>query len=180
MVAQRGVTALVSLSTVPDETPLDRLRRARLLRRIFLAAVALAVLLGLVGVLGVRSATTSATGGGFELEVTYAAVGRPGLSVPWSARIRRAGGFDGPIVLATSSSYFDLFDENSLDPDPSKSTSDGEWTIWEFDPPDGDTFEVSLDTRMGPNEHWGSSGETAVLVNGTPAVSVKYRTRVMP
>ncbi|MGH9178799.1 MAG: hypothetical protein ACRD0N_09640 [Acidimicrobiales bacterium] len=152
-----------------------------MLRRLFLAAVALAVFLGLVGVLGVRSGTTSASGGGFELEVTYPAVGRPGLSVPWSATVRRAGGFDGPVVLATSAGYFDLFDENSLDPGPAKSTSDGEWIIWEFDPPErGDTFEVSLDTRMGPNEHWGKSAETAVLVNGTPAVSVTYRTRVMP
>ena len=171
----------MSLSTVPDEVPLDQLARARTLRRLFLGAVALAVLLGLVGVFGVRSATTRASGGGFELEVTYPAMARPGLSVPWSATVRRAGGFDGPIVLATSASYFDLFDENSVDPDPAKSTSDGEWIIWEFDPPEtGDTFEVSLDTRMGPNEHWGASGETAVLVDGTPAVSARYRTRVMP
>ena len=171
----------MSLSTVPDETPLQRLVRARILRRLFMAAVALAVVLGLVGVFGVRTGTVAASSGGYELEVAYPAVGRPGLSVPWSVTVRRAGGFDGPIVLATSAAYFDLFDENSLDPDPAKSTSDGEWLMWEFDPPQtGDTFEVSLDTRMGPNEHWGKRGETAVLVDGTPVVSVSYRTRVLP
>lgn len=171
----------MSLSTIPAEIPPGRLRRARLARRAFLAAVVVVVVLGAAGVFGVRTGTAEATGGGFELELRYPSVARPGLAVPWSVTVRAPGGFDGPVVLASRSDYLDMFDENSLDPDPESSTSDGERTIWEFAPPeDGDTLEVSLDTRMGPNIHWGRKGETALLVDGEPVVSVRYRTWVMP
>ncbi len=171
----------MALSTMPAEVPYGRQRRARAVRRTFLSALAVFVLLGATGVFGVRTGTAASSGGGYELEVRYPKMSRPGLAVPWSVVVRHPGGFDGPIVLASTAQYFDLFDENSLDPDPDMSTSDGERIIWEFAPPEaGDTFEVSLDTRTGPNVQWGSVGETAVLVDGEPVVSVRYRTRVMP
>lgn len=177
----QGNAVSVSLSTVPVEVPFGRQRRARALRRTFLAALAIFVVLGALGAFGVRTGTAASSGGGYELEVRYPKVARPGLAVPWSVVVRRAGGFDGPIVMASTARYFDLFDENSLNPDPDMSTSDGARIIWEFSPPEaGDTFEVSLDTRTGPNVQWGSVGETAVLVDGEPVVSVRYRTRVMP
>ncbi|MGQ0519530.1 MAG: hypothetical protein ACT4PX_00080 [Actinomycetota bacterium] len=171
----------MSRSTVPAEVPLGALRRARMARRAFLTFVAVFVALGAVGVFGVRTGTARSSGGGYTVEVRYPEVARPGLSVPWSVTVHRRGGFDGPITLASTASYFDLFDENSLDPDPSSSTSDGERVLWEFETPDaGDTVEVSLDTRMGPNVQWGARGETAVLVDGEPVASVAYRTWVMP
>ncbi len=171
----------MSLSTIPAEVPLDALRRARVARRAFLTFVAVFVALGTIGVFGVRSGTVRSSGGGYTLEVRYPEVARPGLSVPWSVTIRHPGGFDGPLTLASTASYFDLFDENSLDPDPDASTSDGERVLWEFETPEsGDTMEVSLDTRMGPNVQWGTRGQTAVLVDGKPVASVEYRTWVMP
>lgn len=151
------------------------------MRRAFLGLVFVFVALGLLGVFGVRTATVRASGGGYELEVRYARVARSGLAVPWSVTIHRAGGFDGPVTLASTSSYFDLFDENSLEPDPESSTTDGERVIWELSPPEeGDTMEVSLDTRVGPNVQVGTSGSTAVLVEGRPVVQVRYKTWVMP
>ena len=152
-----------------------------MLRRLFLAFLFLFLLAGLLGLFGVKTATVRAEGGGYELEVRYAKVARPGLSVPWVVTIRHPGGFDGPVTLTTNAAYFDLLDENSFDPDPESSTADGEIMIWEFEPPEeGDTLEVSLDTRMGPNVQWGASATTAVVENGQQVVSVDYKTWVMP
>ena len=146
-----------------------------------MAVLCLFLLGGLLGVFGVRTATKKATGGGYEIEVRYARVARPGLSVPWSVTIRRPGGFEGPLVLTTTSQYFDLFDENAFEPEPESVTTDGERVIWQFTPPEqGDTLEVSLDTRVGPNVQWGSSATTAVLENGEPVVEVEYRTWIAP
>lgn len=150
-------------------------------RRGFIVALVLFLSAGVLGVFGVRTGTVAAAGGGYELRVRYATVARPGLAVPWEVTIRRPGGFDGPVTLATDDAYFDLFDENSFDPEPTSTLSDGRRLIWEFDPPpDSDTMTVSLDTRTGPNTQWGDSATTEILEGGRPVVAVTYRTRVMP
>ena len=172
---------MVELPTVPDDLSLERARRGRAARRVFLVVLCLFLALGALGFLGVRSRTVKASGGGYELEVVYAQFARPGLAVPWSVTVRRPGGFQGPVTIASTDSYFDLFDENSLDPDPDSSSSDGDRIIWEFAPPEqGDTMTVSLDTRVGPNVQWGGTGETSVLDGGQPVATVRYRTYVMP
>lgn len=166
---------------MPTEVPLERAKRARAVRRVFFVVLCLFLLAGLLGVLGVKTGTVGAEGGGYQLEVRYAKVARPGLSVPWAVTIRRPGGFDGPVTLTTNATYFDLFDENSFDPDPVSTTSDGDRLIWEFEPPEGgDTMEVSLDTRVGPNVQLGTSGTTEILENGEPVVAVEYKTWIMP
>lgn len=168
-------------STIPPERPIERIRRARALRRAFLVLLFAFVAAGLFGVFGVRTATVRAEGGGYELEVRYAKVARPGLSVPWAVTIRRPGGFDGPVTLTTTAAYFDLLDENAFDPDPTSSTADGDDMIWEFEPPEaGDTLEISLDTRVGPNVQWGKSATTAVLEDGQPVVAIEYSTWIVP
>lgn len=168
-------------ATVPDDLSLDRARRARTLRRLFIAALCVFLALGAVGALGVRSTTVKTTGGGYELEVRYAQVARPGLAAPWSVMVRRPGGFTGPVTIASDDRYFDIFDENSLDPDPDSATSDGERIIWEFSPPEqGDTMTISLDTRIGPNVQWGREGTTSVVEGGRPVATVTYRTIVLP
>ena len=151
------------------------------MRRLFVAALCVFLLAGLLGLLGVRTATEQAEGGGYELAVRYARIARPGLSVPWAVTIRHPGGFDGPVTLTTNSSYFHLFDENAFEPEPESVTTDGELVFWEFTPPEqGDTMEVSLDTRVGPNVQWGETGRTAIVQDGRPVVEVEYETWVLP
>jgi hypothetical protein len=48
------------------------------------------------------------------------------------ARGPAAGGFNGPVTIATTGDYFDLFVENGLDPDPEAATTSGDLLIWEF------------------------------------------------
>jgi hypothetical protein len=169
-------------STEPEPVAEARVRRWRSLRRLFFVGLCLFLGLGLLEVYGVRTSETSATGGGYELTVSYATVSRPGLATPWSAEIRRPGGFDGPVTVTTTSDYIEAFDENSLDPEPSSATTDADRIIWEFDPPpEGDTLTISLDARIEPSVQLQRvTGVTEVLEQDEPVVSVRYRTWVMP
>lgn len=138
------------------------------------------VVLALSGLLGVRSATTSTEmADGTAVEVHYGRITRPGLATPWAVTVHRAGGFSGPIVVRSTSAYFDLFDENALDPDAAAATQDGEMIIWEFDPPPGDTFRVSFDARIEPGAQWGRGATTEVEVDGDVA-TLSYYTWVLP
>lgn len=166
--------------TAPEEPNLLPSRRARTLRRLFMAVLVGVLAVGLAGWLGVRSATATASGQGYELTVTYGQVSRPGLATPWSLEIRHPGGFDGPVTVSTNTEYLDLFDENGFDPQPSKTTATPDEVIWQFEPPDGDTLGVSLDARIEPGVQWGRTGETSVLVDGEPVVTAKYKTWILP
>lgn len=166
--------------TAPEEPEVARSRRARTLRRVFMTLLAAFIALGLTGRLGVHTATTTASRDGYELTVTYAKVSRPGLPTPWSLELRRAGGFDGPITISTSSAYFELFDENGFDPQPSRTTATADEVIWEFEPPPGDTLGVFFDARIEPGMQSGESGRTSVWENGRRVVTAGYRTWLMP
>jgi hypothetical protein len=166
--------------TTPEETDLGRARQARAVRRVFLTLLAIFIALGLAGRLGVRTRTVKAAGGGYELTVIYGQVTRPGLPTPWSFTVRRPGGFEGPVTVATTHRYLDMFDENGFDPEPTSSTATERYLIWEFEAPPGDTLSVSLDARIEPSLQWGRSGETAVLENGRQVVAARYKTWVMP
>ncbi len=173
------------MTTYPPPPDIHAMRRGRLGRRLFTAALVVFLGLGLLGAYGVRTREARATGGGYEVTVTYARVSRPGLATPWSVEIRRPGGFgSGPVRVAVTSSYFDAFDENGLDPDPASSYSDGEWTVWEYGtpPPPGDVMTVSFDARIEPGVQLTTvRGAMAVLdTTGADVVGVDFRTFVLP
>lgn len=172
-----------STSTAPEELSLSRVRRVRMLRRLFVLLLTLFLAAGLAGVFGVKSGTVSASGGGYDLALTYARTARPGIAVPWTVEIHHAGGFKGKTVqVSTTGAYLGLLDRNSLDPDPSSATTTSDSVIWEFDAPKGDTLTVTLDARIAPSVQslWPPAGQTSVLDKGKPVVSVHYRTRVWP
>jgi len=172
-----------SIPTEPTPTKIPRQLRARAVRRIFVAALGLFLALGALGFYGVRTTTSSATGSGYELEVRYASVSRPGLATPWSFEVRRQGGFPDGLTVAVTSSYFDAFDENGLGPAPVEETTDGKRTIWRFGPSVGDVLAVSFDARIEPGVQLTRlGGQVEVLdgATGPSAVTVAFRTWVMP
>ena len=170
-----------STSTVGDlDAGTGPLIRARNMRRVFIVALVVFLAAGATNLLGVRVGRASASSGGYDLTVRYGRVTRPALSTPWEVRIHSADGFDGPVTVRTTADYFGLFDENGLNPDPSKSTATPVWIIWEFDPPDGKTLAISYDARIGPDVQRGRDATTAVLVDGVVVVQVHYRTTVLP
>ena len=152
------------------------------MRRAFLAALSLFVAVGLLGLLGPHHRDVVATGQGYELTVRYADRSRPGLGTRWTAQIRAAGGFDGPVTLATTAVYFDLFDEHGLDPEPASATTSGDFLVWEFEPPVGDVLTVSFDGRIEPGTQspWPAPAHTRLIVDGALVAEVSYRTRVFP
>ena len=167
--------------TTPEWGGVAQARRGRSLRRVLLVVFSTVLVLGATGVLGVRRGTAAASGGGYDLSVTYPRVTRAGHAVPLSVEVRKPGGFgDEPVTISISSGYFALFDENGVQPSPSKETATGVDLIWEFDPPPGDTLRVYFDTRTGPNRQRGARGVFAVLDGDAPVVSVRIRTLVMP
>lgn len=167
-------------STAPPRVPLPRLRRYRLYRRLGVGSVAVVVGLGLGGVLGVRPGTASDSAAGYDLRVTYAAVTRPGLATVWEAVVRHEGGFDGPIGLATTATYFDGFDFNQMYPEPDSMSQLGGSILMTFEPPDGEVLHVRLDARTTPTFHVGTRARTELSIDGLPVVGVSYRTTVMP
>jgi len=169
--------------TAPKGTDIEKLRRSRLVRRLFITGLVVFLVLGMLNVFGVRTREKSASGGGIELTVRYSTVSRPGLATPWSVEVTQPGGFPDGVTLAVTSSYFDGFDENGLDPAPEEETNDGERTIWRFGSSAGDTLTVSFDARIEPGVQLARlKGSVSVLAgpSSPPAVTVDFATLVMP
>lgn len=137
------------------------------------------VLLGLSGAFGVRTRTTIATSGPLRVELHHAVVARPALAVPYRLTIHRDQGFDDPIEVRIPTSYLASFDENGTQPQPDSATTDSRYTIWEFEPPDGNVLTVWLDTRIEPSVQWRRNGATTV-VTGTESVTIDHPLWVLP
>lgn len=135
------------------------------------------------GAFGVRSDEVTATGGGYQLTVAYAQVTRPGVGTPWIIEVRHPGGFPtGLVTVAVTSEYADAFEELQPVPDPLESVTDRSRTIWSFQPPaESDTMTISLSGRIQPSLQLVTKrAVTSVLVDGRPAVSVRFRTFITP
>ena len=166
--------------TVPDELPLRRLRRARALRRAYVAAITALVVLGLAGFAGQRTVTVRSDRDGWALEVRHVARTRAGMPADMRFVVRRDGGFDGPITLAISASYMELLDDHGLMPEPSAATADDRFIEMEFDPPDGETFQLLYKGRIGTDVQRGREGVVAILEGDAPVVTVDIATGVLP
>jgi hypothetical protein len=167
-------------STLDDVRPVERGPRPTLVRRLLVGLLTVIVLAGAAGLFGVRSSEATASNAGWTVSVTYASVARAGLDVPWTVAVRREGGFTGPVTLAVTADYFDIYEEQGLDPTPATETSDGERLIWTFDLPPGDTLAVDFDAYIQPSSQLGASGEVAVLDGGVPVVTVPFGTWLVP
>ena len=107
---------------------------------------------GVLGVYGVRTRETQATGGGYELTVTYTErhPARAGHAVggrdPPPGRLRRRAGDRGRHRRPTSTPSTRTA---STPTRPSRSAT-ASARIWRFEPPAGDVMTVSFDARIEP------------------------------
>jgi hypothetical protein len=169
------------IGTLPAHRDPERSRRGRNIRRVGIVALTIFVMTGLFGLFGPRSSDVSATGGGYRLDVRYAQITRSGLVAPLRVRVVHPEGFDGPITLAFSKDIFDHFDFQNWYPNPSAETASPLRLEYEFDPPSGDAFELTLDVRVGPTQppsahrYW-----VAVVADGSDVARVNFRMVVTP
>lgn len=166
--------------TEPPELPQKSIARAAGLRRVMTAVLFAFVVAGGLAFFGMRDDTVTSTGAGYTLTVDHATVTRPGLETPWTAHIKKAGGFSGTVQLRTDAAYFDMFDVNEFDTQPDTTRRDGKYEVMEFQQPVGEELVVALDGRLSPSTQSGLSATTTLLVDGVKVTQVKYRTRVMP
>lgn len=158
-------------------------RAALWLRRAFLGLVALSLVGALLGALGDRTETATATSadGRWTLSLLHASVARAGLDVPWEVTVTRSGGFEGPVVLGVTGSYFDLYETQGFRPEPAASYRDGSTLFLEFEPPpSGDVLVVAYDAYIQPASRQGTSGTVAVRSGDEVLVSLDFTTNLLP
>jgi hypothetical protein len=169
------------ITTLPDEPDLSTVVRARWLRRLGATVLVLFVVAGAIGAFGTRTTTKTVEGNGYRVTVTYPSHSRPGHAVRFKVAIHADQGFTDPIRIRMAATYFELFDENAFDPDADAQTMDPQYSYLEYGPPPGNDFLISSDTRIEPSRQRGESGSVSVLDDqGTPLVTVGFRTRIWP
>ncbi|WP_299445947.1 hypothetical protein [uncultured Phycicoccus sp.] len=161
------------------ETP-GQGRTALRWRRSFVALLVAFVLAGTTGLLGVRTTTISAAEDGWEISVEHATIARAGLDVPWTVTLTHDAGFDGDVTLAVTGDYFDIYESQGFNPEPSDETRDGDTRFLTFSPPAGRTLVVSYDAYIQPSAQLGRSGTVAVVVDGRRLAPVGFRTVLLP
>ncbi len=168
-------------STLADVRPASAGARPVRGRSALVALLLAIVIAGAAGLFGVRTTTSTASSGAYEISVEHAWIARAGLDVPWTATIHRSGGFTDPITVAVTSRYFDIYESLGLDPEPSAQSADAEFLYWTFEPPpSGEDFTVDFDADIQPAGQWGASGELRVLEDGESVVSVVFTTALVP
>lgn len=167
-----------TFSDIPDQPAGPAARWAT---RLGIVALFGLVLAAAAGLLGLRTGTVDTTVGDYHLEVEHASLTRAGQPAPLHVRVTRAGGFPGPVQIALCDSWFDDVDFQSWYPTPSAETGDRGMLIYEFDPPPGNTLEVSLDARTAPGQFGERSRcEIAVLEEDAPIATVEFETWRLP
>lgn len=167
-------------STLADVAPRPERRAALVLRRCVTGALAVLVVAGACGVFGVRSRSTSTSGGGYSLGVTYPQTARAGLDVPWRVTVARPGGFPSDITIAVSSDYFRMFETQGFFPDADSETNDGRFVYFTFDKPPGDRFVLEYDAYIQPAAQLGKSASVELLIAGSVVAHTKIRTWLVP
>ena len=175
----------VETSDLATSTEPAALRKRRALYRLvsflLVAVMALAVADLFLPVLGVDSTTTrvEATDGTLMV-VEYPSVTRPALASPFAIELTRPDGFDGPIEIAISRPWIEVWDENGMYPAPSSETGDERWVIYEFDPPEGDRFRFFYDARLEPGRQESFRGEIELRGEDSVLARVRFQTKVRP
>jgi hypothetical protein len=170
-------------STIPSDPPAASMRLERTLRNVALALVSAVVLLGITGSLGVRVESSTASGNGLAINVSYARVTRGGLASPFAITVIAEEGSALPAALTVgvTSDYLALFDDNGMEPTPSRSYNTPQTTWWTFEVEDGEhVLVIELDARLEPSVQLGKEATVEVWVEGRRMVGTEFRTWVMP
>lgn len=142
-------------STLDDLAGSGRGRIGQIWHWVGVAVLLLLVVAALAGWLGPREGTTTTAERDYSLTLIYPEITRAGQPAPLHLRVEHPGGFAAPVRIAVSDAFFDHLDFQSWYPSPSAEIGDGERVVYEFDPPPGEVFELSLDARTSPGQFGG-------------------------
>jgi len=153
--------------------------------RAFVALLLLVGAAGVTGLLGGRTSTAVSARHGFHMQLRYPWTARPGLDTLWELRVTHPGGFHGPITVAVTGSYFDLFETQGFYPTPSATTRDDTFVYLTFTPPKhGETFRVMYDAYIQPYvspDHLLAQHATVAVMNNDRRVdSIDFATWLLP
>ena len=148
--------------------------------RVFLAVPTCFVAAGLLGVLGVHTSSADTRAEGYEVSVDYPRTARAGFDVTWRATITHDGGFSGPVQLAVTADYFDIYETQGFFPEPDSQTRDADTLYLTFAAPPGDTLVVSYDAYIQPSSQIGRDATLAVRENGRDVAAVNFSTWLAP
>lgn len=148
-------------------------------RRIGTVLLAGLVLIGASGLLGVRLASATVAEDGVTITVEYAQIARLGNGVPMVVTVVQEGGFSAPIDIAIDPDYLSMFDSQRFVPEPSEETRDGDWLLFTFDAPEGETFVFEFDAYLEPGWQFGHRGTVGLMEEGRLVAPVEFRTTVL-
>jgi hypothetical protein len=168
----------VSAGTELEPDP-KRLRTARAMRRVGVAALFVLLGLGLAGVFDPSEDDASAGDGELALEVSFPERARAGLESTLELQVTRAAGFRAPVQISLTRDWLALFDLGSIDPEPESSTGDDERLIWSFEPPPGDELDVTVNLSLRPAVRRGESAQVTATYGATKATT-SFDTSVVP
>jgi hypothetical protein len=154
---------------------------ARAVKATGLGILAVVVVAAALGLLGPTEGHRRDHTGDVALAVDYPRITRAGQPAPLRVRVHHEGGFDQPITLAFSREMFDDMDFQSWYPAPAAETAGPDHLVYEFDPPDGEDFEVRLDARTAPGQFGEIEKSTiTLLIADQPAAEVDFDIWRMP
>jgi hypothetical protein len=166
-----------TLSGVPN---IERGERATWARRAFITVLCLVVVAASIGALGGHTSTATGSGGGYRMTLDYPGVERAGIDTFWELTVVHPGGFSGPVTVAVTGDYFDLFETQGFYPTPSATTRDAKNMYMTFTKPAGDTLKVMFDAYIQPYSVFGKKATVSVVKNGVPLASISYHTWLIP
>ena len=82
--------------------------------------------------------------------------------------------------MAVSRHYLEIWDTNATTPAPDGESSIGDWVVWEYDPPPGETLRITYEARIEPGVQSDRTGFVAVMEDDEPVTQVRFRTKVRP
>ncbi len=155
--------------------------KGRKWRRVATTVLAIFVGIGLTGLLGIQTETRHYRfEDGTVVSIDFPRIARPGLAVTWRLRINSPSEITEEIHVAISPRYLDSFDHNLFTPDASSIKRSIDATTFIFDPPESDSFEMSIDMRLEPGFQWKQDADVSVAFGNERNADFHYTTWVMP
>ena len=102
------------------------------------------------------------------------------LASPLAVEVSRPDGFDGPVEIAVSWPWIEIWDENGLYPTPESEVGEEHWVVYEFEPPDGDTFRFFYDARLEPARQESQRGAVRLRSGDQVEAEIELTTTVRP